>query len=183
MELRLYTSIPLYRAFPSTQLSKVGLYLPVSLFLQNGGGLVNDGNYWRQTQPLLQSNKGWVQCVGGLVPNQTSIAKLYSWSVAIHQSLVTKPLLFQRNRLTGSRTPSFESYVKGKDIQREIKAYSRGPFKIPHDCTICKEAQLIRTSLVFFNWLSSICIISFDPPNQLQSNLRDVNHWLQSKPL
>ena len=103
-------SFSLYTTF------KVGLYLPVSLFLWNGGGLVNDGNYWRQTQPLLRSNKGWVWCVGGLVPKQTSIAKLYSWSVAIHQSLVTKPLLFQRNRLTGSGTPSFESYVKGKYI-------------------------------------------------------------------
>ena len=40
-ELLLYTSISLYRAFPSTQLSKVGLPLPVSLFLRNRGGLVN----------------------------------------------------------------------------------------------------------------------------------------------
>ena len=34
----------LYRAFPSTLLSKVGLPLPVSLFLWNWGGLVNDGS-------------------------------------------------------------------------------------------------------------------------------------------
>ena len=38
----MYTSISLYRAFPSTLLSNVGLPLPVSLFLRNRGGLVND---------------------------------------------------------------------------------------------------------------------------------------------
>ena len=49
-ELQLYTSISLYRAFPSTQLSKVGLPLPVSLFLWNRGGLVNEYNRsWKCT--------------------------------------------------------------------------------------------------------------------------------------
>ena len=39
-ELQWYTSISLYRAFPSTYLSKLGLPLLVSLFLLNRGGLV-----------------------------------------------------------------------------------------------------------------------------------------------
>ena len=38
----MYTSFSLYSAFPSTLLSKGGLLLPVSLFLRNRGGLVND---------------------------------------------------------------------------------------------------------------------------------------------
>ena len=53
-ELRLYTSISLYRAFPPTLLSKVGLPLPVSLFLQNRGGLVN-GHQWLATNHTPQS--------------------------------------------------------------------------------------------------------------------------------
>ena len=38
---------------------------------------------------------------------------------------ITKPPLFQRNRLTGSGNPTFESYVEGKAREREIEVYSR----------------------------------------------------------
>ena len=43
-ELPLYIGISLYRIFSSTELSKVGLPLPVSLFLGNRGGFVNECN-------------------------------------------------------------------------------------------------------------------------------------------
>ena len=63
----------------------------------------------------------------------------------------TKPPLFQRNRLTGSGNPTFESYVEGKALYREIEVYSRSSFQIPHDCTHFIEAQLIRTGLVLWS--------------------------------
>ena len=63
----------------------------------------------------------------------------------------TKPPLFQRNRLTGSGNPTFESCVEGKALKREIEVYSRSSFQIPHDCTHFIEAQLIRTCLVLWS--------------------------------
>ena len=41
-----------------------------------------------------------------------------------HHLTFTEPPPFQRNRLTGSGTPSFESCVEGKAQQREIELYS-----------------------------------------------------------
>jgi hypothetical protein len=52
----------------------------------------------------------------------------------------TKPPLFQRNRLTGSGNPSFESHVEEKAQQRENEGCSRSSFQIPHDCTLFTEA-------------------------------------------
>ena len=43
----------------------------------------------------------------------------------------TKPPLFQRNRLTCSGNPLFESCVEGKAKQREITVYSRSSFQRP----------------------------------------------------
>ena len=63
----------------------------------------------------------------------------------------TKPPLFRRNRLTGGGNPTFESYVEGKALKREIEVYCRSSFQIPHDCTHFIEAQLIRTGLVLWS--------------------------------
>ena len=43
----------------------------------------------------------------------------------------TKPPLFQRNGLTCSGNPLFESCVEGKAKQREISVYSRSSFQRP----------------------------------------------------
>jgi hypothetical protein len=43
----------------------------------------------------------------------------------------TKPPLFQRNGLTCSGNPLFESCVEGKAKQREIAGYSRSSFQSP----------------------------------------------------
>ena len=51
----------------------------------------------------------------------------------------TKPPLFQRNRLTGSGNPLFESCVEGKAQKREIQVYSRRTYQIPHDSTFLKR--------------------------------------------
>ena len=54
--LQLYTSIYLYWAITSTQLSNLGLPLPVSIFLRNRGGLVNDSLLCRNIDIF------WVVC-------------------------------------------------------------------------------------------------------------------------
>ena len=44
----------------------------------------------------------------------------------------TKPHLFQRNRLTGSGNPTFESKVEGKKLCRgKLKFTAGAPFKSP----------------------------------------------------
>ena len=45
-------------SFSSKQLSKRGLPLPVSLFLRNGGGLVNEQNRIRQSNQLIYKEIG-----------------------------------------------------------------------------------------------------------------------------
>ena len=54
-------------------------------------------------------------------------------SVQYLRYVFTKPPLFQRNRLTCSGNPSFESCVEGKAQQREFAVYSRSSFQRPQN--------------------------------------------------
>ena len=71
----------------------------------------------------------------GHIFSQTSHFVLNSKLMQLLETLLlgpfTKPPLFQRNRLTCSGNPSFESCVEGKAQQREISVHSRSSFQRP----------------------------------------------------
>ena len=109
-ELRLYTSIYLCWAFISTQLSKLGLPLHVSLFLRNRGGLVATLLKW------WTSYRGrWELKIVSIHPTLDCTLVLYFQPIQTGSVLLLLPLSFvlafplYKDTANG-RAPTFQLY-------------------------------------------------------------------------